>query len=255
MTEIIYALGAQRMLVGVDSTSEWPEAARSLPKVGYFRALSAEGILSLAPQLLLATSKAGPPAVIEQLRATGLNVVKIDAPDSPAGVIEKVRRAADVLAIADRGESLIEQIRTDFAHLSQLQSETTSRPRVAFLFAVTKDQIVAAGTETAADAMIALGGGDNVFAQYIGYKPVNGEALIQANPDVLLVTERIAETLGGVDQLRRLPGITMTSAWKNKRLIVMDTLYLLGFGPRTGQAAVELTRALHPELTEADTHE
>ena len=88
------------------------------------------------------------------------------------------------------------------------------------------------------------------FSEYSGYKPVNSEVLITSAPDVLLLTDRVLNSLGGIEQVLKIPGVSLTPAGKNKRIIVMDTLYLLGFGPRTGQAALDLTLKLHPELAQ-----
>lgn len=250
ITEIIYALHAEKQLVGIDTTSQWPVAVQSLPKVGYFRALSAEGLLSLSPDLLLMSDAAGPATVIEQIQAVGVTTFKTTTAKTPEGVLEKVRSVAQVLSLPEHGEQLAQDIQADFNQINNLQRQWHYLPRVVFLFSVSKGAAMASGLETAADAMIKLAGGVNVFDQYAGYKPVNSEALIAAAPEFILLTESTLSMMGGLDKIMKLPGISLTPAANDNKIIVMDTLYLLGFGPRTGKAVLDLSKQLHPELGE-----
>ncbi len=249
ITEIIYALHAEQQLVGADTTSQWPVATQALPKVGYFRALSAEGLLSLAPNLIIMSEAAGPTSVIEQIQAVGVATIRTSSDKTPAGVLNKVRHVAQALSLHEAGEQLTQDIQTDFDLLNNLKEQWQNHPRVTFIFSVSKGAAMASGQNTAADAMIKLAGGINVFTEYRGYKPVNSEALIAAAPEFILLTENTLKPMGGLDKIMNLPGMSLTPAAINKQIIVMDTLYLLGFGPRTGQAAVDLSRYLHPELT------
>jgi len=249
ITEIIYALQAQHQLVGVDTTSIWPKAATLLPKVGYFRALSAEGILSLSPNLLLMSAEAGPPTVIEQLKAVNTPIVQVPSDKTIEGVLSKIKIIASAVNETERGDILIQQLKNTLNKLESLKPQIKTKPRVVFLFSVAKGNLLAAGTGTAADAMINLASGENVFKQYNGYKPVNSEMLIAAAPDILLLTDRVLDSFGGIEKLMDFPGIPLTPAGKNKRIVIMDTLYLLGFGPRTAQAALDLSYQFHPKLS------
>jgi len=113
LTEIVYALGQESRLVGADTTSLYPPSARALPQVGYQRSLSAEGILSLAPDLVLATEAAGPPAVIDQIRAAGVPVRIVTHDLSPDGLGQKVRSVAEALDRVEEGERLASRIRAE----------------------------------------------------------------------------------------------------------------------------------------------
>jgi iron complex transport system substrate-binding protein len=256
ITEIVYALNAQQQLVATDTTSSWPKEANKLPKVGYFRALSAEGILSLSPDLLLMSGDAGPATVIEQLQAVKVPIAIVSADKTAKSVTSKIQSVATAINLPEQGDELIKQVRVDFEQLELLKSQIqTKKPRVVFLFSVAKGSLLAAGTDTAADAMISLAAGTNVFSEYSGYKPVNSEVLIAAAPEILLLTDRVLDSLGGVDGVLNFPGISLTPAGKNKRVVVMDTLYLLGFGPRTAQAALDLTHHFHPEAQQGQQRE
>ncbi len=248
VTEIVFALGAGDRVVGVDTTSSYPEAARRLPTVGYQRALSAEGVLSLRPTLVLATMDAGPPAAIAQLRASGVALLLVPAEPTIDGVRAKVRAVAQALGLAERGEALVRIIEADLARAAALVERARGRPQVLFLLGRLEATPQAAGTGTAADAMIRLAGGANAVTGYAGYRPLTPEAAVAAAPDVLLVTEAGLEGAGGIEGLLALPGLALTPAGRARRVVAMDALYLLGFGPRVGQAALDLARRLHPEL-------
>jgi iron complex transport system substrate-binding protein len=251
VTEIIYALGAETLLVGVDTTSLYPEAARRLPQVGYMRALSAEGVLSLKPTLVIATTAAGPAAALDQLRATGIEVMVL--PDrytyeSVIAKIEAIGRATDRVALAD---DLVARGRSEMAQLQSRLSTATKRPRVLFLLSMGGGAPQAAGRDTAADGMIRLAGGINAIDGYAGYRPLTPEAVIASAADFVLVTRQTVEALGGIPAILDQPALRQTPAGRTGQVLQFDTLLLLGFGPRTPQAAMQLAAALHPELARA----
>lgn len=244
LTEIVYALGAGERVVGVDSTSLWPPEAEGLPRVGYARVLAAEGILSLSPGMLLVSGDAGPPAVLQQIRAAGVPVHVIETEDSAAGLQDKVRAVAALVGREAEGERLAEQLQAEMDALARQVAARALRPRVAFLLSVGNGSHLASGRDTAAAAAIALAGGDTALAAYSGYKPVSAEAMIAAAPDVLLTTRQSLERLGGTAGLLELPGVALTPAARKGRIEAMDSLFLLGFGPRTPAALRELADRL-----------
>lgn len=248
LTEIVYALQADAYLVGVDTTSLYPEAATKLPQVGYQRQLSAEGVLSLKPDLVLVTEEAGPPAVLEQIQAAGIQLVKLPSEYSAEGVMMKIQGVADALHKPAEGKQLSDAFMADLAAV-QAQLAHTEQPKVVFLLSMGKGSPMAAGRATAAHAMIGLAGGQNAFADtHTGYKPVSTEAMIAANPDLLLVSKDTLTSLGGIDKaLNAIPGLKLTKAGKHRRIVTMEGLHLLGFGPRLPQAAAELATLFHTQ--------
>ncbi len=252
LTEIVYALDGPANLIGVDTTSLWPEAAKALPQVGYMRNLSAEGILSLAPTLLIASAHAGPPAVIEQIRAAGVQVETLSEDYSEQGVINKITGIATLLGKQADGNRLTAQVRDDFSRLAQWRSQLSAHPKVMFFMAVSHGAPLVSGRDTAADAMIGLVGADNAV-DFQGNKPMGGEAIIAAAPEVIALTEITLNAVGGLESFYQLPGIAHTPAGKHRRVIVMDTLNLLGFGLRSGRTALDFAKQLqHPADVAAD---
>jgi iron complex transport system substrate-binding protein len=108
--------------------------------------------------------------------------------------------------------------------------------------------LLVSGERSAAGNMIGLAGGSHVYPGFPGYIPMTPEGIVETAPDVILTTTASVERLGGMDALKEHPGIGQTPAAENDRIYAMDDLYLMGFGPRTGQAIADLARLLHPEL-------
>jgi iron complex transport system substrate-binding protein len=259
LTETLFALGAQADVVGTDTTSLFPAAALQLPKVGYARSLSAEGLLSLRPTLLVATADAGPPAVLRQVQGAGVQLALLDSDHRFEGVLERTQALARLCGREAAGAALVAELQTQWQRsqqqvqtLAQAQMQNGGAPlRVLFLLSHSMAQLRVAGSATAADAMIRLAGAVNVMAATEGYKPLAPEAAIAAAPDVILVTDQGLQAAGSVDAILRLPGLAQTPAGRQRRVATQDALLLLGFGPRLPQAVAALAQALqgrHPQV-------
>jgi len=242
LTEIVYALGAGDRLVGADAGSTFPAAAAKLPRTGHARDIAVEGLLALKPTLVFATEEAGPPESIAKLKAAGVPLVIVPAAHSLADATARVRTMGEALGTPARGDSLAKAIEAKIATVRP--SKGAAKPRVLFIYARGAGTATVAGTETAADAMIDLAGGANATPSFTGYRPLTAEGALAAKPDVILVPSASVESLGGVDALLALPGLAQTPAGKAKKVIAMDALYLLGFGPRSGDAVAELSKAI-----------
>lgn len=248
LTETLYRLGAQSELVGVDTTSLHPREATQLPSVGYARALSAEGVLSLRPTLVVAGAEAGPPAVLRQLEAARVPVQVLDAEHRIEGLLGRTRQLAGLVGRAVEGEALASRLQADWtatqARVAAL-GRGKSAPRVLFVLSHSMAQVRIGGRGTAADAVIGYAGGRNAVAEIEGFKPLTPEAAIAAAPDVILATEQGLAAAGGIDGLLKAPGLAATPAGRARRVVGLEALYLLGFGPRLPQAVTELAAALH----------
>jgi len=251
VTEIVYALGAGDQVVGVDASSVYPEAATEKPSVGYFRQLPAEGVLSLDPSLVLALEGTGPPTVLDQLRSAGVRTEVITDAPTVASAEQKIRTIAELLGRTAQGDTLVQQMKRDVAEAQALREDASSTPRVLFIYARGSGSMNVAGRGTTAEAMIELAGARNAITGFEGFKPMTAEAVVSAAPDVLLLLTRGLDSVGGVDGLLEQPGIALTPAGENRRIVAMDDLLMLGFGPRLGTAVKELTVKLHPELEAA----
>jgi iron complex transport system substrate-binding protein len=248
LTELIYALGAQEQLVGVDSTSLYPAAAQKLPNVGYARTLAAEGLLALAPTLIVATEDAGPPAVLRQLEAARVPLQLLPAEHRFEGLLARNRRLGELLGrqaeAAALGERLSEQWQASLQGV-QRQRQSKAAPKVLFVMAQGLNQLRIAGQDTAADAMLAYAGASNALQNAKGYKTLTPEAAIAAAPDIILATEQGLASAGGAEGLLKVPGLALTPAGRARRVVALETMELLGFGPRMPQALAKLSQALY----------
>lgn len=252
ITEIVFALGAGERVVGVDASSSFPEAANQLPKVAYHRRLSAEGVLSLRPTLIIATTEAGPPEAIQQLESAGVTVLVLPHEPTVKNAIATIERIAAALNVPARGTALIQALKKDLSQVQSSIPQTAAQAKILFLYARGQGTLMVAGQDTAADTMIGLAGGINAVRGYSGYKPLTSEAAVAAAPDLILLMDSGLESIGGAQGLWQLPGLALTPAGQQGRVLSMDGLFLLGFGPRLGQAALALNEALYevPRKTE-----
>lgn len=243
ITEILYALGQQNRIVAVDTTSQFPPAAlKEKRSLGYMRAVSAEGVLAMRPTLILAMGDAGPPQALDQLRASRISVVTIDNTLSPAAVTARVRQLAALFGVQAAGTRLNAKIDAGFRELGAFRRAHPVRKRVLFVLSLQNGRPMVAGKGTEADAIIALAGGINAAATLDGYKPVSDEALAALAPDAVLAMDHAGPSID-VNALDT-PGFRLTPAGRRHALIRMDGSYLLGLGPRTPVAALDLARRL-----------
>ncbi len=247
VTEILYALGLEDRLIAVDSTSSYPAVAKKLPNVGYMRQLSAEPVLALAPDHILAIADAGPESAVNVLKQAGVRYTVIPDEPSVEGTLAKIHAVATAVDEPSAGERLAEGFRRAVDAVRNRVGEPSKRPRTLFLLSVGRGGLMAGGRGTSADAIIRLSGGKNIAADFEGYKPFEPEAMNALDPQVIIVTDRTLAALGGRDAILVQPQFAGTSAAKSGRLVAMDGMLMLGFGPRLPQAITGLAAALHPQ--------
>jgi len=250
ITEIVYALGADARLVGVDATSQFPPSAlKDKQNVGYMRALSTEGVISVGATLIVASERAGPPEVVKTLKTTSTPYVEVPDQYSPQGIAAKVRLVARAIGAEAEGEKLVSQVEADFKDLA-VGTQRIKRPvKAMFVLGVQNGRVNVAGQGTAASAIIELAGGKNVADAMSGYKPLTEEAIVELAPEVILIMRRSSgNDAHDTAQLLEIKGVQSTPAGAGKRVIMMDALYLLGFGPRAPRAARELMGRMYPDL-------
>jgi iron complex transport system substrate-binding protein len=218
-----------------------------LPDVGYARALSPEGVLSVAPDRILAIEGAGPPETINVLKAAGLPFTTVpEASDGP-GILEKIAVVGQALGLPDRAAMLIAEPRAalDATAKATAQIAPGDARRVLFILSLQGGRILAGGTGTQAAGIIDMAGAVNAVDAFEGYKQITDEALSRAAPDVILMMDRGGDHAIEDEVLLSMPAIRTTPAATTGAVIRMQGLYLLGFGPRTAQAARDLHSAIY----------
>ncbi|MER8631277.1 hemin ABC transporter substrate-binding protein [Mesorhizobium opportunistum] len=240
ITEIVYALGEEERLVARDSTSNYPKAALDLPDVGYMRALSPEGVLSVNPTGILALHGSGPREAVDVLKKTSIPFIEVPEHYSHEGILEKVRIVGKALGVDAKAEVLAKELDAKLTAAERRTASIKERKRVLFVLSIQGGKILAAGSDTAADGMVRLAGGVNAIEGFSGYKQMSDEAIITARPDVILMMSNAGPPVSD-DELFGNPSIASTPAGAARKLIRIDGGYLLGFGPRTADAIHDLT--------------
>jgi iron complex transport system substrate-binding protein len=248
ITEILYALGLEDRIVGIDTTSLYPPKALSeKPNVGYMRQLSAEGVLGLNPQLILAIEGSGPKETLDVLDSAKIPFVSFPETFTEEGLIEKIKLVAHAMDVDARGACLASAVASDLSQLRTLRSKIHQPVRVMFVMSLLNGRAMVAGQKTAANQIIKMAGGLNAVEGFDGYKLINDEAIVAAKPDVILTMQRGREPVEARSIFSN-PSFAMTPAAAKKSFVTMDGLYLLGFGPRTASAARDLALSLYPDL-------
>ncbi|WP_223528159.1 hemin ABC transporter substrate-binding protein [Pseudomonas sp. BF-B-26] len=251
LSEWISALGGESKLVGVDTTSQHPESLKALPSIGYQRQLSAEGILSLRPQILVGTEETGPPPVLSQVRSAGVQVELFSAqPDLPT-LQGNLQRLGKLLGADDQASQVFQayqqQLDQQKIRVNRAQLKGKS-PGVLLLLGHAGGKPLIAGKDTAADWLLQQAGGHNL-ATHTGYKPFSIESLVSLDPEVLVFADRaLTGDAARAALFKENPILSSTRAAKDGRVMELDpTLLVGGLGPRLPDAMKKLSDAFYPD--------
>jgi iron complex transport system substrate-binding protein len=246
LLEIVYALGEEDKLVARDSTGLYPPEAAALLDVGYMRALSPEGVIAVNPSALLVVEGSGPPETLDVLSKGSVPYITVPDSFSHEGVLAKVRTVGKALGVEAKAEALAAELDAQMlaAEAATKDIPDAERQRVLFVISVQDGKIRAAGTGTAANGIIMLAGAVNPLGGMEGYQTLSDEAILTANPDVVLMMDN-ANNADLPAQLAANPAMAATPAFKNGRVLRIEGSFLLGFGPRTPAAILELASQLY----------
>lgn len=250
LSEWVVRLGGEGRLVGVDTTSLHPQSLRQLPSVGYQRALSAEGVLSLRPDILIGSEEMGPPPVVAQIAAAGVRVESLSAKPDLATLERNVLRLGELLGVPAQAREQMAAYRQQLQDQAQWVAEarrTQAPPRVVLLLGHAGSNLMAAGQGSLAVWLIEQAGGESPVVHQ-GYKALSNEALLALDPQVLIFADR---SLHGEEArqalLKHNPLLQQTRAVRDGRLLALDpTLLVGGLGPRLPEGLAELSAAFYP---------
>ncbi|MDR8367554.1 ABC transporter substrate-binding protein [Pseudomonas sp. JL3] len=253
LSEWVSALGGESKLVGVDTTSQHPESLKALPSIGYQRQLSAEGVLSLRPQILVGTEEMGPPPVLSQIRSAGVQVELFSAQPDLATLRGNLQHLGKLLGAEDRASQVFlsyqQQLDQQQARVSQAQLKHKA-PGVLLLLGHAGGKPLIAGKDTAADWLLQQAGGHNL-ATHTGYKPFSVESLASLNPEVLVFADRaLTGDAARAALFKENPILSSTRAAKDGRVMELDpTLLVGGLGPRLPESLTRLADEFYPGMT------
>lgn len=248
VTELMYALGAENELVAADLTSNYPPEVKELPTVGYHRALSAEGILSMKPDLIIHDNNIGPEHVVDQLVDLGIPMMvfenKAEDLESTKALI---REAGEFFEKEERAEELVKKLEADMAEALEAAEQFTDKPKVLVIhfgqaamayFAMTSSRGTAA-------QMIKWAGGEMAVQDESGMRQLSAEIVAASDPDIILLTDSGLNRLGSLDDIATLPGVAGTKAVTTNRVYTINQHDFIYFGPRTGENILKLQKILH----------
>lgn len=234
VTETVFALGLGEQVVAADASSTYPAEAEKVATLPYFRQLAVEPLLALKPDQIVTGPGAGPPPALDQLKATGVEFLTFDDATSLESAKDRVAKIAASLGADPK--PLLAKMDAD---IEKAKAAPEVEAKVLHIYARGQKIIMAGGPDTAAGDLIELTGAEVVPKDFEGFKPLTAEAVIAAEPDVIVMGESGVQSVGGVDSVFEIPGVAQTPAGKAKRLVLVND-QLMVFGPRSGQAVFEL---------------
>ncbi len=248
VTELILALHAEQSLIAVDVTSQLPDG-QQLPKIGYHRRLSAEGLLALSPTKLIGSDEMGPAPALQQLKSTGVDIEVVNTQANVDGLKARIDQIAAILNKPQEAQQLKSLVDQQVQSLKANQP-TNQKKKVLFLLIHEGRAANVAGTDTTPDAIINLAGAINPAADKItAYKPLSSESMVEMQPDVILVSGRSFEKLGGPDAIiKMMPLLAATPAGQNKQIMTIDGAALVGgLGLKSLAEAKRLNQLLYTQ--------
>lgn len=244
LTETADALGFANSIVAVDVTSIYPAYINKLPKVSNTRSVSAEALIAFAPDLVLAPEGSVSKEIQYQLKSAGIRFVGIKQEYSVKGASGFIRQVAAALQVSPKGEVLAKQTELKINQALSAVKTKGKLPKVLFIYARGTGTMMVAGKKSSLAAIINLAGGINAVNEFEDFKPYTTEALVKANPDVILLFNFGYSSLGGINSILRMPGVAQTTAGKNKKIVQLEPSLLVNFSVRLDQAITELNSKL-----------
>ena len=251
LTETIFFLREEKVLVAVDLTSAYPSTVAKLPSIGYVRNLSTEGVLSLNPSLFLAEPSVGPITFVSQIKKTSLDFRVIPEQYTALGILEKVMCMASVLGVSAKTKTQAEEVlREKIKLLTRNQKKITGKKKIGLIVLMMRGaSAIAAGVGTAGDGFLKMLAAENGLSSR-GWKPIGIETILNINPDFLIATKRAVKPFGNKQNFLSKTGLAMAKASQNGKIFFKDGMSFLGFGPRTLSVAIEIQNGLNTKISE-----
>jgi iron complex transport system substrate-binding protein len=248
LTEMVFALGKGNCIVARDLTSNYPDSAKLLPTVGYHRMLSAEGIISMNPDIVIHCNDIGPETVLPQLEKAGLKIKAFGGANTYDSAKILLQQLGDFLNAKDRADSIIKKMDADMNKVYAAQKTILDTPTVMVIQygQANNNFFVMSGRKGPADRMIALAGARPAVYDAKGARQISAEAVAMANPDIIIATDFGFDKMGGAEKFKEVPGVALTNAAKNNRIYRFEEHDLVYFGPRTAENALKLMNLIHP---------
>jgi iron complex transport system substrate-binding protein len=250
LTEMIFALGKGHNIVACDLSSTYPDSAKLLKTVGYHRALSPEGIISMNPDLVVHSNDIGPENVLPQITNAGLKIKVFGGANTIDSAKLLLKELGAFFGEAKKADSIAAKMDADIAKAAQALKDRhiTDTPNVMIIHFGRANNVyfVMSGRNGVGDKMIRLAGGKTAKYDAKGARQISAEAVARANPDIIIATDYGFDQMGSMDKfISGVPGVSLTNAGKNKRIVRFEEHDLVYFGPRTGENILTLMNLIH----------
>tara|TARA_B100000676_G_C18050793_1_gene831032 strand:- start:1263 stop:2141 length:879 start_codon:yes stop_codon:yes gene_type:complete len=235
ITEIIYFLNSQDQIIAIDITSNFPEDAKKFPSVGYIRNLSAEGLLSTNPSIIISEDDIGPKNIIKQIQDTKTELRIIPEEQTLNGIIQKIQCVGNIIGQQKEAEEKISsEINPVINKIKEIKKEKDlSNIKIMMILSTEGNSTVVAGSNTSGDSFIKMLGATNIFESINGWKAVTAETILLKNPDYIIIPEKDLHKQSNVNTISENVILKETNAGKNNGYIIKDGMAILGYGPRT----------------------
>jgi len=246
LTEIIFGVGGDTSLVGVDISSTYPEAAKKLTTVGYHRALNAEGIISLNPSVVWHDGNIAPENVIEQVKKVGIPLREFKAGPSIDSTKWLIMTVANEFHSESKGKALCDKLDADMAKLDSARKSYKDQPRVLIIhFGQAANKYFVFNKKGVPNQMLEWAGAVNASDTAQKWHDLSAEVIAAAQPDVILATDFGYDLQGSLEKFKQLPGISLSPAAKNDRIYRIEEHDLVYLGPRTGENVLKIMQLVH----------
>jgi iron complex transport system substrate-binding protein len=250
LTEMIFALGKGHDLVAVDLSSTYPDSAKRLKTVGYHRALNPEGIIAMNPGLVIHSNDIGPENVLPQLTQTGLKIKAFGGANTIDSAKLLLKELGTFFNTEKKAASIIKKMEADIARaadtLKAFEIKDSLKVMIIHFGLRNNNYFVMSGRNGVGDKMIRLAGCIPATYDGKGAREMSPEAVALANPDIIIATDYGYDKMGSMDKfISSVPGVALTNAAKNKRIIRFEEHDIVYFGPRTGENIIKLIHDIH----------
>jgi iron complex transport system substrate-binding protein len=251
LTEYVFALGKGHNIVAVDLSSTYPDSARLLKTVGYHRALSPESIISMNPDLVIHSNDIGPENVLPQITKAGLNIKAFGGANTIDSAKLLLKELGKFLGTENKADSLVKVLDAGIAKaadtLKVIGIKDSLRIMIIHFGLRNNNYFVMSGRNGVGDKMMRLAGAKPALYDGKGSREMSAEAVAMANPDVIIATDFGYDRMGSMDKfITDVPGVSLTNAGKNKRIVRFEEHDLIYFGPRSGENIIKLINLLYP---------
>ena len=252
LTEMMFAIGEGHNIVACDLSSTFPDSAKMLITVGYHRALNPEGIISMEPTLVIHSNDIGPETVLPQITKAGLNIKAFGGANTIDSAKLLLTELGNYFGVKHRSDSVIQKMEADLklaaAALQKINPADTPKVMIIHFGRANNVYFVMSGRNGVGDKIIALAGGRAARYDAKGARQISAEAVAEANPDIIIATDFGYDQMGSMDKfISGVPGVSLTNAGRNKKIVRFEEHDLVYFGPRSGQNIIKLMQLLHPD--------